>query len=164
MTQLPSPSSEKPSENSNSPPTTPVIPADGPNTANKVSQKGPRNTRSLAARRSGSQWCRAAILTVLIVLGSYLWLSWTDPDQVEMRKQAWEAAMEKIRGKQVVYANRYSKEHRFRPAASPIITEVLPDGRKKIKGARHGDDIPIPKPTGTAAAKKQRKRRHKKKN
>lgn len=99
--------------------------------------------------------------------------------------------MEKIRGKQVVYANRcvydihscafflspvyrtlilvlfvcrYSPEHRFRPAASPIITEVLPDGRKKIRGGRHGDDMPIPKPTGTAAVKKQRKRKNKKKN
>ncbi|KAJ7466876.1 hypothetical protein FB451DRAFT_1178141 [Mycena latifolia] len=31
----------------------------------------------------------------------------------------------------VVYANRYSNEFKFRPAASPIITETLKDGRKR---------------------------------
>jgi hypothetical protein len=47
------------------------------------------------------------LYTVLIVFGFYIWLSWTDPDQVAMRQRAWDAAMEKIRGKQVVYASRY---------------------------------------------------------
>jgi hypothetical protein len=62
---------------------------------------------------------------------------------------------------------RYSEQYRFRPAASPIITETLPDGRTKVRGGRHGDDIPIPKPTGTAAVqakKKERRRRSKKKH
>ncbi|KAH8113834.1 hypothetical protein DFH11DRAFT_278524 [Phellopilus nigrolimitatus] len=36
----------------------------------------------------------------------------------------------------VVYANRYSKEHRFRPAASPIVTERLKDGRTRLRGAQ----------------------------
>lgn len=31
--------------------------------------------------------------------------------------------------------NRYSKEYKFRPAASPIITEQLKDGRTRIRGA-----------------------------
>ncbi|KAG5351639.1 hypothetical protein E4T56_gene7917 [Termitomyces sp. T112] len=35
----------------------------------------------------------------------------------------------------VVYASRYSKEHKFRPAASPVVTETLKDGRVRIRGA-----------------------------
>ncbi|KAG5653666.1 hypothetical protein H0H81_011418 [Sphagnurus paluster] len=42
---------------------------------------------------------------------------------------------------QIIYATRYSKEHKFRPAASPIITETLKDGRIRIRGAG-----PTPKP------------------
>ncbi|KAI0075997.1 hypothetical protein K474DRAFT_1583626, partial [Panus rudis PR-1116 ss-1] len=36
----------------------------------------------------------------------------------------------------VVHANRYSKEYKFRPAASPIITERLKDGRVRVRGAQ----------------------------
>ncbi|CCM06607.1 uncharacterized protein FIBRA_08886 [Fibroporia radiculosa] len=35
----------------------------------------------------------------------------------------------------VIYASRYSKEHKYRPAASPIITETLKDGRIRLRGA-----------------------------
>ncbi|KAF8891489.1 hypothetical protein CPB84DRAFT_1647260, partial [Gymnopilus junonius] len=35
----------------------------------------------------------------------------------------------------VIYASRYSKEHLFRPAASPVVTETLRDGRIRIRGA-----------------------------
>jgi len=49
------------------------------------------------------------------------------------------------RSPKVIYASRYSKEHKFRPAASPIITHTLKDGRIKIHGAR-------PTPTVTATA------------
>ncbi|KAF8881765.1 hypothetical protein BD779DRAFT_1388625, partial [Infundibulicybe gibba] len=35
----------------------------------------------------------------------------------------------------VVHANRYSKEYKFRPAASPVITETLKDGRVRVRGA-----------------------------
>lgn len=34
----------------------------------------------------------------------------------------------------VVHANRYSKSFKYRPAASPIITSKLPDGRVKVRG------------------------------
>ncbi|KAJ7209069.1 hypothetical protein B0H12DRAFT_425322 [Mycena haematopus] len=36
---------------------------------------------------------------------------------------------------QIVHANRYSKEFKYRPAASPIITETLKDGRVRVRGA-----------------------------
>ncbi|KAK2467204.1 hypothetical protein APHAL10511_000753 [Amanita phalloides] len=55
----------------------------------------------------------------------------------------------------VIYATRYSKEHRFRPAASPIVTETLRDGRVRIRGAQATMSVP-PKPTPTP--KRQRKR------
>jgi hypothetical protein len=87
-------------------------------------------------------------LTVLVLFAAGV-LSWTDPDQVEMRQMAWDTAMEKLREKQVIHAQRfvrqpiscnfftfsmltansalcfvrYSEQYRFRPAASPIITE-----------------------------------------
>ncbi|KAF5344814.1 hypothetical protein D9756_011089 [Leucocoprinus leucothites] len=56
---------------------------------------------------------------------------------------------------EVIYASRYSKEHKFRPAASPVITETLKDGRTRIRGA-------YPTPTTTAiststAVKKRRR-------
>ncbi|PIL32353.1 hypothetical protein GSI_05599 [Ganoderma sinense ZZ0214-1] len=35
----------------------------------------------------------------------------------------------------VVHANRYSKDFKYRPAASPIITERLKDGRTRLRGA-----------------------------
>ncbi|KAJ7611343.1 hypothetical protein DFH06DRAFT_930588, partial [Mycena polygramma] len=38
-------------------------------------------------------------------------------------------------GTKVVHANRYSKEYKYRPAASPIITETLKDGRLRVRGA-----------------------------
>ncbi|KAG7531932.1 hypothetical protein FFLO_04000 [Filobasidium floriforme] len=36
---------------------------------------------------------------------------------------------------QIIYANRYSDEHKYRPAASPVITETLKDGRIRLRGA-----------------------------
>ncbi|EJF59172.1 hypothetical protein DICSQDRAFT_65500 [Dichomitus squalens LYAD-421 SS1] len=35
----------------------------------------------------------------------------------------------------VVHATRYSKDYKYRPAASPIITERLKDGRTRVRGA-----------------------------
>ncbi|WVO12453.1 hypothetical protein L204_100052 [Cryptococcus depauperatus] len=58
---------------------------------------------------------------------------------------------------QVIYASRYSEEFKYRPAASPVITEYLPDGRIRVRGASVGgvgvreEDIPL-----TPAQKKQR--------
>lgn len=79
-------------------------------------------------------------------------------------------AMEKIRGKQIVHAHRYSKQYKFRPAASPVITETLKDGRTKVFGGRPGDDMPLPtsttpkaKPTNSTPKKTPRKKKSKKK-
>ncbi|KAF8735589.1 hypothetical protein AX14_001839 [Amanita brunnescens Koide BX004] len=60
----------------------------------------------------------------------------------------------------VIYATRYSKEHKFRPAASPIITETLRDGRIRIRGAEP-TTATLPKPTPT---KRKRKARSKSRN
>ncbi|CAE6459424.1 hypothetical protein ACGC1H_004048 [Rhizoctonia solani] len=35
---------------------------------------------------------------------------------------------------EIIYADRYSDQYKFRPAASPIITEKLTDGRIRIRG------------------------------
>ncbi|KAL5504198.1 hypothetical protein ACEPAH_8272 [Sanghuangporus vaninii] len=41
-----------------------------------------------------------------------------------------------VRRSGIIYSTSYSKEHRFRPAASPIITQTLDDGRTLIRGAQ----------------------------
>ncbi|KAF9444661.1 hypothetical protein P691DRAFT_736132 [Macrolepiota fuliginosa MF-IS2] len=67
------------------------------------------------------------------------------------------AALAHDRKSSVIYASRYSKEHKFRPAASPVITEMLKDGRTRLRGA-----LPTPTATTTptkAAAKKRRSSR-----
>ncbi|KAH8094528.1 hypothetical protein BXZ70DRAFT_362498 [Cristinia sonorae] len=68
-----------------------------------------------------SYWKRVALIIVVILL-FYVAL--------KMR-----VALAKSRPPQVIYANRYSKEYKFRPAASPIVTEKLKDGRVKVRGA-----------------------------
>ncbi|KAG5637527.1 hypothetical protein H0H81_004223 [Sphagnurus paluster] len=60
----------------------------------------------------------------------------------------------KDRKPQVIYASRYSKEHKFRPAASPIITETLKDGRIRIRGAGPTPEL-IPMPTPARKIKKK---------
>ncbi|KAF9016902.1 hypothetical protein BDZ89DRAFT_1117914 [Hymenopellis radicata] len=54
------------------------------------------------------------------------------------------------RQNKIVYAKRYSDAFKFRPAASPIITETLKGGGTKLRGA-----LPTPTPT---PEKKKRKR------
>ncbi|WWD19547.1 hypothetical protein CI109_104008 [Kwoniella shandongensis] len=62
----------------------------------------------------------------------------------------------------VIYASRYSEEFKYRPAASPVITETLSDGRIRIRGASigaHGvreEDIPLT-PAQIALREKQRR-------
>lgn len=36
---------------------------------------------------------------------------------------------------------RYSKDYKFRPAASPVVTERLKDGRIRLRGAHVGHDL-----------------------
>ncbi|AFR96925.1 hypothetical protein J008_04835 [Cryptococcus neoformans] len=63
---------------------------------------------------------------------------------------------------QVIYASRYSEEFKYRPAASPVITETLSDGRIRIRGASVGgvgvreEDIPL---TPAMKAKRDQERR-----
>ena len=55
--------------------------------------------------------------------------------------------------------HRYSKEHKFRPAASPIITETLKDGRTRIRGAQPvyvATETPTPRPTAKAGKRKSK--------
>ncbi|KAI0063581.1 hypothetical protein BV25DRAFT_1990574 [Artomyces pyxidatus] len=65
-------------------------------------------------------WKRVALILFIVVM---FWLSFRlrNPRPVEDAK--------------VVHSNRYSKEHKYRPAASPIITERLKDGRVRVRGA-----------------------------
>ncbi|KAG6813971.1 hypothetical protein H0H92_005226 [Tricholoma furcatifolium] len=59
----------------------------------------------------------------------------------------------------VIHASRYSKEHKFRPAASPIITETLRDGRVRVRGAApSATPEPLPKPTPNPKKKKSTKK------
>ncbi|OBZ72198.1 Casein kinase I isoform alpha [Grifola frondosa] len=66
-----------------------------------------------------SPWKRAALLAFVVFL---IWLSFS-------------LRLSKPRQPEVVHATRYSKEYKFRPAASPIVTEQLKDGRVRVRGA-----------------------------
>ncbi|KIY52221.1 hypothetical protein FISHEDRAFT_56186 [Fistulina hepatica ATCC 64428] len=62
---------------------------------------------------------------------------------------------------QIIYASRYSKEFKYRPAASPIITETLKDGRLRIRGAAPTMSSPpksTPKPDKTKRKKRDSKK------
>ncbi|KAF8514008.1 hypothetical protein BU17DRAFT_94886 [Hysterangium stoloniferum] len=65
-----------------------------------------------------SPWKRVALLLFVVVLFYFA---------LKMRLSKEEP--------QIIYADRYSKEHKYRPAASPVITERLEDGRIRLRGA-----------------------------
>ncbi|KAF8481460.1 hypothetical protein JB92DRAFT_2800349 [Gautieria morchelliformis] len=65
-----------------------------------------------------STWKRVALVVLVVFL---FWLAF------RMRLQQ--------RKPQIIHADRYSREHKYRPAASPIITETLKDGRIRLRGA-----------------------------
>lgn len=46
----------------------------------------------------------------------------------------------------ILIVSRYSKDFKFRPAASPVITESLKDGRVRLRGATPTGS-PVDKPT-----------------
>ncbi|KAF9459778.1 hypothetical protein BDZ94DRAFT_1267344 [Collybia nuda] len=71
-----------------------------------------------------------------------------------MRRSLWEGK----KAPKVIYASRYSKEHKFRPAASPIITETLKDGRIRIRGAGP-TATPTPTPKTMKAKRKGKGRK-----
>ncbi|KAJ6537406.1 hypothetical protein DFH09DRAFT_992106 [Mycena vulgaris] len=86
-----------------------------------------------------SPWKRAGLLLAIAFL---FWLTF----QLKGRPGAAKA--------KVVHATRYSKEFKYRPAASPIITETLKDGRLRVRGAgptSSATPVPVPttKPKGT---------------
>ncbi|KAF7789773.1 hypothetical protein EIP86_000719 [Pleurotus ostreatoroseus] len=66
-----------------------------------------------------SPWKRAALLLVIVLL---CWLAF------RMRKAL-------VVEQEVVHARRYSQEYKFRPAASPIVTETLANGKVRVRGA-----------------------------
>jgi hypothetical protein len=59
--------------------------------------------------------------------------------------------------------SRYSEEFKYRPAASPVITETLKDGRLRIRGASVGAlgvrEEDIPETPGEKKAKEEKRRK-----
>ncbi|KAL1700080.1 hypothetical protein EV121DRAFT_214897 [Schizophyllum commune] len=92
-------------------------------------------------------WKRAGLL---VALGLLVWAA------LALREYA-------NRPPTIIYASRYSEEYKYRPAASPIITETLRDGRLRVRGAAPTTSIK-PTPTQTATSKPGRKRRGKKRS
>ncbi|KAI9001461.1 hypothetical protein BD414DRAFT_34824 [Trametes punicea] len=68
-----------------------------------------------------SAWKRVALILFMFAL---LWIGF------KLRTSLVAAQEPKV-----IHASRYSKEYKFRPAASPIITERLKDGRIRVRGA-----------------------------
>ncbi|KAH7333584.1 hypothetical protein B0J17DRAFT_675989 [Rhizoctonia solani] len=75
---------------------------------------------SSSGKKSASVFRRVLAIPVLVFVMYLLFKSYT-----------WVATPRKP---EIIYADRYSHEYKFRPAASPIITEKLKDGRIRIRG------------------------------
>ncbi|WVQ73048.1 hypothetical protein IAR50_002611 [Cryptococcus sp. DSM 104548] len=97
-------------------------------------------------------WKRAALIVGLIVM---MWVS------------IWLGRRGMNKKPQIIYASRYSDEYKYRPAASPVITEYLKDGRIRLRGASIGgvgvkeEDIPL---TPAQKERKDKERREEAKN
>ncbi|CED85571.1 hypothetical protein [Phaffia rhodozyma] len=84
-----------------------------------------------------ASWKRALLLAVIAFL---FWFSLRLSNSKNMVKhksidEIYKEKIESRYGPNVVHAKRYSNEHKFRPAASPVITERTKDGRIRLRGA-----------------------------
>ncbi|KAI9056771.1 hypothetical protein FKP32DRAFT_1638628 [Trametes sanguinea] len=68
-----------------------------------------------------SAWKRVALILFMLAC---LWIGFKLRTSIVEEQQP-----------KVIHASRYSKEYKFRPAASPVITERLKDGRVRVRGA-----------------------------
>ncbi|WVF73013.1 hypothetical protein IAT40_007831 [Kwoniella sp. CBS 6097] len=106
-------------------------------------------------RPSPSWWKRVLLVIALFAMG---WIS------IKLGSQGWGGKEEKPT---IIYASRYSDEHRYRPASSPVITEYLPGNRIRLRGASIGgvgikdEDKPL---TPQRKAAKEQERREEARN
>ncbi|CAE6501695.1 unnamed protein product [Rhizoctonia solani] len=75
---------------------------------------------SSGAKKSANAFRRILMIPVLVFVIYLAFKSYT-----------WVATPKKP---EIIYADRYSDQYKFRPAASPIITEKLKDGKIRIRG------------------------------
>ncbi|KAH9991838.1 hypothetical protein BJV77DRAFT_919163, partial [Russula vinacea] len=68
-----------------------------------------------------SWWKRALVILAIVAL---FWLYFS------LR-----ASMQRGAEEEIIHAQRYSKQHKYRPAASPVITEKLKGGKTRVRGA-----------------------------
>ncbi|WVR00196.1 hypothetical protein IAU59_007338 [Kwoniella sp. CBS 9459] len=98
-----------------------------------------------------SWWKRVLLVIALLAMG---WIS------IKLGSLGWGAR--KDDKPTIIYASRYSDEHKYRPAASPVITEYLPGNRIRLRGASIGgvgikeEDKPLT-PKQKAAKEKERR-------
>ncbi|KAK0433794.1 hypothetical protein EV421DRAFT_1373955 [Armillaria borealis] len=85
----------------------------------------------------------------LIFVGFLFWLAYTARQRHLARKN------------KVVYATRYSDQFKFRPAASPIVTETLKGGGTRLRGA---NPTATARTTPTPTLEKKKRRRRSKRN
>ncbi|KAK0186346.1 hypothetical protein F5146DRAFT_1124166 [Armillaria mellea] len=109
----------------------------------KHEEDEPEETSSAPPRSSSFK--RVAFL---IFVGFLFWLAYTARQRHLGRKN------------KVVYATRYSDQFKFRPAASPIVTETLKGGGTRLRGA-NPTATSRTTPTSTLEKKKKRRRRSK---
>ncbi|KAF8490070.1 hypothetical protein F5888DRAFT_1742999 [Russula emetica] len=67
-------------------------------------------------------WWKRALIILFIVAMFWLYFS--------LR-----ASMQRAADDKIIHAHRYSKQYKFRPAASPVIYEKLKDGKTRVRGA-----------------------------
>ncbi|WWC91605.1 uncharacterized protein L201_006551 [Kwoniella dendrophila CBS 6074] len=100
-------------------------------------------------------WWKRVLLVIALIFMAWLsiWLG--------------KKGMEESNKPTIIYASRYSDEHKYRPAASPVITEYLSGNRIRLRGASIGgvgiseDEIPL---TQKQLESRDKKRREQAKN
>ena len=135
-----------------------LVPTISATDAEALNARDVRSERSQRAHRSFRQ-AEAALrrdprfnpeppnkLKRFLLIAFVIFLFWL---AITLRSKSWR--------KQVVHASRYSNEFKYRPAASPIITETLIDGRVKLRGA-----LPTPEPTPEVSKRLAAKRKARK--
>ncbi|OCF44606.1 hypothetical protein I317_01493 [Kwoniella heveanensis CBS 569] len=109
-------------------------------------------------RPAPSWWKRVLLVIALFAMG---WIS------IKLGSQGWGSGTKDGDKPTIIYASRYSDEHKYRPAASPVITEYLPGNRIRLRGASIGgvgikeEDKPL---TPKQKLKKEQERREEARN
>ncbi|KAG8944575.1 hypothetical protein FRC04_001698 [Tulasnella sp. 424] len=96
-----------------------------PDSSNSLPQ--PQQARQSTATTRRVRWRQKRLLLLLVFVAIWLFVAY--------KLFVSPIAYKKPKRPRVIHADRYSETHKFRPAASPVVTETLADGTLLVRGA-----------------------------